>query len=192
MIVWVDVETSGLDPRVDNLLEVGMLITDDKLEEVARTSLVIRPPAGWRLVYKPEIIAMHDAGEGNGLRAECEADGVSYDRGMFTLLSWLDTNLPEWREEPPPMAGNSVHFDRAFLRAKMPLLEEAFHYRNLDVSTIKIVNRLWHFAEPWEGGRKIHRALPDLEDSVAELRHYRDAIDDVFRYQPVGEAPLPL
>jgi oligoribonuclease len=177
VIVWVDVETSGLEPETDSLLEVGLIITDNELNEVARTNVVLAPPRGWQLVFKPVIVEMHTKGEGNGLMAECEANGVSYQRGMFALISWLDTNLEDFRSDPPPMAGNSVHFDRAFLRAKMGLLEECFHYRNIDVSSLKLVNRLWNFAEPWEGDRKIHRALPDLEDSVAELRHYRDAID---------------
>lgn len=169
MLAWVDVETTGLNPRGGSLLEVGIILTDDELREQARTSVVLEPPRAYRLTMKPEVIAMHDAGEGNGLLADCEADGLRQEDAMFQLIRWLNARV----EEPPVMAGSTVGFDRMWLREKMPLLEQCFNYRSVDVSTIKELNARWVFAPLWENDRKTHRALGDLEDSIAELRHYR-------------------
>lgn len=186
MLVWVDVETSGLETRGNSLLEVGMIVTENNLEEVARTSVVLKPPDHWKLTFKPEIIEMHTKGEGNGLMTDCVVNGVARDEAMFALVRFLAEHVPHLDGDPPVMAGNSVHFDRMWLKAKMPLLEECFHYRNLDVSSLKIFNRMAEFAEPWEGDRKIHRALPDLEDSIAELRHYWEAINEALEDAAVG------
>lgn len=170
MLAWVDVETTALEPRGGALLEVGMILTDDDLDEFDRTSAVLTPPPGYRLTMKPEVLALHDAGAGNSLLAECESRGQSRDDAMFALIRWLSD-----RTDRLVMAGNTVGFDRAWLKAKMPLLEALFHYRSIDVSSLKELNERWGFAPQWQGDRKLHRALPDLEDSIAELRHYRAA-----------------
>lgn len=172
MIAWVDIETTDLEPRHGAILEVGILLTDDELNEIDRTSVVLQPPWCYRLLMKPEVLALHDAGEGNGLLAECEASGLNHYHAASAICLWLGDRV----EEPPVMAGNTVGFDRAWLKAKMGVLEALFHYRSIDVSSLKELNERWGFTSKWEGDRKLHRVLPDLEDSIAELRHYRAAL----------------
>lgn len=173
MIAWVDVETTGLEPRGNVLLEVGIILTDDALNEIDRTSVTITPPATIRLIMKPEVLEMHDSGIGNGLLAECFDKGLEREDAMFTLIRWLNDRV----EEPPIMAGSTVDFDRYWLKAKMSLLEQQFHYRSINVSSLKEINVRWGFADEWNNDRKTHRALDDLEDSIAELRHYSAALN---------------
>lgn len=174
MIAWVDVETTGLDPRVHHLLEVGVIVTDDELDEVGRTSVLLAPPAHARVTMKAEVVAMH---EDNGLWAEARDEGyIDRYRAQSELCLFL-RRMGADDAVMPVMGGSSVHFDRAWLKYHLPLFEEMFHYRNIDVSTLKELNRRWHFAEEWTGDRDIHRSLPDLEDTIAHLRHYHEAID---------------
>lgn len=172
MIAWTDVETTGLEPRDGALLEVGVILTDDQLDEIARLAVLLEPPLNVRKLLRPEVVAIHDAGEGNNLLADCEFHGISHSIAETELCAWLTHH----GAERPVMAGSSVHFDRAWLRAKLPVLEAKFHYRSIDVSSFKELNARWHFAPEWAKGRKLHRALPDIEDSIAELRHYRAAL----------------
>lgn len=168
MICWVDVETTGLDPQKDTLLEVGVILTTDNLGEVDRTSVVLSATCAQLVSMKSMVYDMH---EKSGLIAAVETEGVELEEATSRLVQWLLE-----REAIPVMAGNTVGFDRAWLRAKMPLFEALFHYRSIDVSSLKELNARWGFAPKWEGDRKIHRSLPDLEDSIAELQHYRVAL----------------
>lgn len=171
MIAWVDVETTGLDPRGNDLLEVGIVLTDDRLNELARMAVLIQPSPGRELMIGDEVKAMH---EDNGLWDECRSSGRELEAAQYELTRWCVERFD--RDNRPVMGGSSVHFDRAWLRAKMPLLEALFHYRNIDVSTLKELNRRFAFAQKWEGDRDLHRSLPDLEDSIAQCRHYLEAI----------------
>lgn len=169
MIAWIDVETTGLDPKSDRLLEVGVVLTDDDLRELDARSFVIEGGPGLRDSMTKVVLTMHVA---SGLLFECESSSAQSCHSVESrLVAWL-----RGYDGPLVMAGSTVGFDRAWLKAKMPTLERLFHYRSIDVSSLKELNRRWEFAEPWDGDRKIHRALPDLKDSIAELRHYRGAI----------------
>lgn len=175
MLAWVDVETTGLEPKQDCLLEVGMIITDDELNELARNSVVLWTPPPWQPI-PAEIQAMHTK---NDLWVDCELHGMGRITAEDVLANWVKS-LKEYGDvAATPLAGSTVHFDRAWLKAKMPRVERQFHYRNLDVSSIKELNKRVGFAEAWESDRKLHRALPDLEDSIAELLHYTNAIDQL-------------
>jgi oligoribonuclease len=109
----------------------------------------------------------------NHLFDEVGIVGLERSFGEDVLCTWLKAALGD--ADPPVMGGSSVHFDRAWLKRRMPALESMFHYRNLDVSTLKEVNRRWPFAE-WDGDRKAHRSLPDIDDSIAEFKSYLHAI----------------
>lgn len=165
MIAWVDVETTGLDPEKNRLLEVGIVVTDDGANELGRRSVVLAPDYTAHF----QIGAVRELHDPNGLWAECKRDGLGRRHGEESMTAWLASMIGE---EQPVMGGSSVHFDRAFLREHMPRLHAMFHYRNIDVSTLKEVNRRIGFAPEWDGKRDIHRSIPDLEDTLNEYRHY--------------------
>lgn len=169
MIAWVDVETTGLEPRGNALLEVGVVLTDDDLNEKERKSVLCELPPAWYLTTDRAVLEMHHE---SGLWEACAEEGLDRMDAMFELVRWLDKAVTE----PPVMAGSTVGFDRACLKAQMPVFAELFHYRSIDVSSLKELNVRWGFAPEWEGGRKLHRSLPDIEDSIAELGYYRAAL----------------
>jgi oligoribonuclease len=170
-LAWVDIETTGLDPLNDHLLEVGCVITEPDLTIVSEMGCVI---TSYRRVLPPEVRAMHEA---NGLLEECRGGwSIEEDSASAALGSFLS----EHRAEGSPMCGSTVHFDRSFLRRYMPMLEMKFHYRNIDVSSVKeLVNR-WRpdIAEHLPVPAKKHRAIPDLYDTLAEARVYKKWLFD--------------
>lgn len=176
-LAWVDVETTGLDPDTGFLLEVGVILTNGDLAELDRTSVLIKAPPNLRATMDDEVYEMHH----KGLLEACESGIGTMDRenAQTYLCRWLNERV----KEPPVMAGSTVSFDRAWLKAKMPLFEQQFHYRNVDVSTLRELNRRWEFAPEWEGDRDLHRSLPDLEDSIAQLKLYREAFEKTARYE---------
>lgn len=181
MFAFVDVETTGLDLSMDFLLEVGLVITDDNLNIVESFSTPIWSMASIiRRAEENEIVReMHTA---NGLLAACrdrEDDNVLELWRAQNILMGIMAKYPE-----TPMCGSSVHFDRAMLQRWMPALEEMFHYRNIDVSTMKeLAERWWpNIALSRPADRKLHRVIPDIEDSIAELYYYREYIDSVIEF----------
>ena len=179
MLVWLDLEMTGLDPARHAIVEIATLVTDDELTIVAEgPDLVVHQP--------PEVLAGMDGvvrkmHERSGLLdAIVESTTSLADAGQQTL-DFVRTHVPEPRTSP--LCGNSIGTDRRFLAVQLPELEEYLHYRSIDVSTIKELARRWYPAElaaaPAKKGS--HRALDDIKESVAELRYYRSA---VFREPP--------
>ncbi len=167
---WGDVETLGVDPE-DGLLEFGLIVTDLDLKEVDRRSVVL-DISGLPIDQIPDWpLIVHGS---NGLLAECAHRGVSQSEAVEQILRFLE----ELELEPKtvPLAGASVHFDRAVLRYHMPEVESFFHYRNFDVSTIDAAVRMWRPEVEIPKGRGLHRALPDLEDSIAKARYFRELL----------------
>lgn len=159
-LVWVDVETTGLDPAKIHLLELGMVVTQGpRLEIVDAYSWVIQaPPDAFEGAHE-KVITMHS---NNGLMAEC------YGKDAFPLafaqrdaLGWLAKH----RAEKSAMCGSSVHFDRSVLKVHMAELESKFHYRNLDASSLKIMAEL-NGAKLPERSSETHRALADCFASI--------------------------
>ncbi|MFN0092934.1 MAG: oligoribonuclease [Acidimicrobiales bacterium] len=180
MLAWMDLEMTGLDPTQHVIVEIATLITDDELELVAEgPDLVIHQPAAELAKMAPVVREMH---ERSGLLAAIEASPLSLaDAGRLTL-EFLRTHLPE--RGAAPLCGNSIGTDRRFLAAWLPEIEDHLHYRSIDVSTVKELARRWRpevlaEAPPKAAG---HRALDDIRESLAELRHYRRRIFD----QPQG------
>ena len=169
-MVWIDCEMTGLDPDTDVLVEVAALVTDSELNILGEgAAAVIRPEPGAVDRMAPVVRRMHTA---SGLLAELE-NGVSLAGAEKRVLDYVRTWVPE--SGVAPLAGNSVHADKAFLRLGMPTLTEHLHYRIIDVSTLKELAARWHpearrTAPPKTGN---HRALGDIQDSIEELRHYR-------------------
>lgn len=167
-LVWVDIETTGLDPTTDSVLEVGLVITDAELQVTATTSRVIAPTR--RLLEHAEHVVrdMHDR---SGLAHELrDGWGLAKQDVEATLCTWLADRITP---RTSPMCGSSVNFDRRFLEEQMPNLAALFHYRMVDVSTIKELVRRWHPDLRMPPRKGAHRALQDIADSIEELRFYR-------------------
>lgn len=173
MLAWIDVETTGLDPQHDALLEVALVVTDNELAEVARGAVVLPFERGPAFKCDAKVLAMHEA---NGLWDDCAcADAAHVDSGVqeARLLELLRRYV---EPKTTPMCGSTIGFDRAFLRAHMPRLEAHFHYRNVDVSTIGELAARW-YPEAWAKRPRAdgaHRALGDVLGSIELLRYWRE------------------
>jgi len=168
-LIWIDLEMTGLRPEVDTIIEIATLVTDKHLEIVAAgPELAIHQPA--------DILAGMDEWNqrqhgGSGLLQRVRDSQVSMGEAQRRTLEFLAAHLPP---RVAPMCGNSICQDRRFLARWMPELEQFFHYRNLDVSTLKELAARWYPGLA-AGFTKLaaHRALADIHESIAELRHYR-------------------
>jgi len=177
-LVWIDCEMTGLDLRTDALIEVALLMTDAELNVVGDgVDLVIKPPQE-ALDTMPDVVrAMHT---GSGLLDELAA-GITLAEAEEQLLLAVRQYVPEVRKAP--LCGNSIATDRGFIARDLPELDDHLHYRMIDVSSIKELARRWYprvyFASPAKKGG--HRALADIQESIDELRYYREAL---FVQQP--------
>jgi len=171
--VWIDCEMTGLDLNNDALIEVAVLVTDGELNILGDGAEVIIKPTDEALEQMGDFVReMHtNSGLLNRL-----ATGVTMEEGMERILSHVKEFVPI--ERKAPLAGNTIGTDRAFLARDMPELESWVHYRNLDVSSIKELARRWYpkvmYQAPAKGGN--HRALADIQESIEELRYYREAL----------------
>ncbi len=168
-LVWVDMEMTGLDPDRDRVLEIAMIVTDAHLEPVARAPVLT--------VHQSDAVldgmdAWNTSTHGkSGLAARVRASTLDEAAAESRMLEFLALHVPA---RTSPMCGNSICQDRRFMARWLPRLEAYFHYRNLDVSTLKELARRWKpeaLAGVVKQGR--HEALADIEESIAELRHYR-------------------
>jgi oligoribonuclease len=168
-LIWIDLEMTGLDPDGDQILEIATLITDKDLNELAvGPELAIHTPLA-RLEAMDDWNRTHHARSGLWQRA-LDSSTSAADAEAATL-AFLQRWLPAGTS---PICGNSICQDRRFLARGMPALERFFHYRNLDVSTLKELAKRW--APPVYASfqkQNAHLALSDIRESVAELRHYR-------------------
>ena len=168
-LIWIDLEMTGLDPDADSILEIATLVTDSQLNVLAEgPELAIAHPLA-RLEAMDEWNRKTHGG--SGLWSRVLASDVSMADAEARTVAFLRDWVPAGKS---PICGNSICQDRRFLVRHMPQLERYFHYRNLDVSTLKELARRW---EPslLDGVRKVgaHTALSDIRESVRELAHYR-------------------
>lgn len=172
VILWVDVETTGFDPQADRLLEVAMLATDDDLIPIdGGVGVVLQARDLFQDLGDLDqvILDMHTA---NGLLADAaSAAALEWEQANAALLQYMLQHAAE----PPQMAGSSVHFDRAWLAIHFPAVHMLFDHRNIDVSTIKELCKRWdrRVYEARPVPQRLHRAMPDIHDSIAELKWYR-------------------
>ena len=172
-LVWIDCEMTGLDLGADALIEVAALVTDFELNVLGEGVDVIVKPSQESLDQMVEFVrSMH---EKSGLLDEL-AGGTMLADAEEQVLAYIHEHCPDGSR--PPLAGNTVATDRAFLARDMPALESFLHYRIVDVSSIKELSRRWYprayFAAPTKRGN--HRALADIQESIEELRYYREAV----------------
>ncbi|HSH48473.1 MAG TPA: oligoribonuclease [Halomonas sp.] len=168
-LVWIDLEMTGLDPSRERIIEVATVVTDDHLNVVAEGPVLA--------VHQPDsLLAGMDEwnrrthGE-SGLVARVKQSAVDAAEAERRTLAFLREHAAPGTS---PMCGNSVHQDRRFLEREMPELLAFFHYRNLDVSTLKELAKRWN-PKALDGftKRNVHLAMDDIKESIAELAHYR-------------------
>jgi len=170
-LIWIDMEMTGLQPDSDRIIEIAVLVTDPQLEVVAEGPLLV--------VHQPdEVLEAMDAWNKSthkktGLIERVRASAMSEAEAERAALQFLEKHVPA---NNSPMCGNSICQDRRFLARWMPRLEAHFHYRNLDVSTLKELVRRWK-PELAKGFSKEgrHEAMADILESIEELKFYRKA-----------------
>lgn len=194
MLAWIDLETTGRDPRVDHVLEVACIVTDDAFVELGRWQRVVKPYGFEPEWLDPVVRAMHEA---NGLLAEVQAATLRVAGADVLLSDFIGATCGEFHK--PQLAGSSAHFDREFMRWHLDLTLERLHYRNLDVSSLnELARRVWpavYAARP--KGTGTHRAMADLEESIGLARYYAKALEP--KVEPsahwsadvVGRPPAP-
>jgi len=169
-LIWVDMEMTGLDPDRDRIIEVALVVTDSQLNTVAETPALA--------IHQPDSVldSMDDWNKGthgrSGLTDRVKISNLDESAVEAQLIQFLAAYVPS---RASPMCGNSICQDRRFMARAMPNLEAYFHYRNLDVSTLKELVRRWK-PEIAKGVTKQgnHAALADIYESIAELKYYRE------------------
>jgi oligoribonuclease len=172
-LVWIDCEMTGLDLSADALIEVAALVTDFELNVLGDgVDVIVKPPPEALDQMDDFVRKMHTS---SGLLEEL-ADGVTLEEAEQQVLGYVKQQCPDGSR--PPLAGNTVATDRAFLARDMTELESFLHYRIVDVSSIKELSRRWYprvyYGAPAKSGN--HRALADIQESIEELRYYRAAV----------------
>lgn len=173
-IVWVDLEMTGLDPKRHVIVEVAALVTDAELNILDDgIDLVVHATESELAEMDDFVRGMHSE---NGLLAAIEESSVSIQAAEDAVLELIAKHCDP--AHPAPLAGNSIATDRTFIRAQMPRLDAALHYRMIDVSTIKELSRRWfpkaYQNQPPKG--MAHRALADIVESIQELDYYRRSV----------------
>ncbi|MGB1608811.1 MAG: oligoribonuclease [Ilumatobacteraceae bacterium] len=174
MLVWMDLEMTGLDHTTDVIVEIATLITDDELEIVAEgPDLVVHQSDEVLAAMNDVVTEMHTA---SGLLDEIRSSTLGLDEAGRLTLEFIREHCPD--AGPVPLCGNSIGTDRRFLAAYLPEIESHLHYRSVDVSSIKELARRWSPEVLQQAVRKpnSHRALDDIRASVDELRLYRDLL----------------
>ncbi|XLM19395.1 oligoribonuclease [Chromobacterium piscinae] len=169
-LIWLDMEMTGLNPDQDRIIEVAMIVTDSQLNVVAESPVLV--------IHQPDAVldGMDDWNKNthgkSGLIEKVKNSAVSEAEAEQVLLEFMMQHVPE---RTTPMCGNTIHQDRRFMVRWMPKLEAYFHYRNLDVSTLKELCKRWS-PEVAKGvvKRGKHEALADILESIEEMRYYRE------------------
>ncbi len=169
-LIWVDMEMTGLDPQRDRIIEVALVITDSQLNWVAEGPVLA--------IHQSEALLSgmdqwnKSTHAKSGLIERVRHSPLDEGQAEALLLDFLRLHVPAGES---PMCGNSICQDRRFMAQSMPELERYFHYRNLDVSTLKELSKRWKpsvYGTFKKSGK--HEALADIMESIAELRHYRE------------------
>ena len=169
-LVWVDLEMTGLDPDADVVIEIATIVTDSDLNTLAEGPVIAIHQADSILDSMDEWNTSHH--NNSGLVDRVKASSYDETRAAQETIDFLDQWVPA---NSSPMCGNTICQDRRFMARHLPELEAWFHYRNLDVSTLKILMQRWR-PELESGFCKsgAHLALADIRESIEEMRYYRE------------------
>ncbi len=169
-LIWLDLEMTGLEPKTDKILEIATVITDGDLNVLAEGPVIAIHQSD-DLLDNMDEWCTNQHGR-SGLTARCKASKFTEDDAIAQTLEFLKEWVPPGSS---PMCGNSIGQDRRFLNKYMPELEAYFHYRNLDVSTVKELARRWKPELLGQVKKKSsHLALDDIKDSIMELKVYKE------------------
>ena len=173
-LIWIDLEMTGLCTQTDSIIEIATIVTDKYLTEIAEGPVLAIHQSAEVMDGMDEWNTRQHGKSGLTLRVlECSTNVAQAEQATIDFLNeWVD-------EGASPMCGNSICQDRRFLAREMPALEKFFHYRNLDVSTLKILASLWApgVAQGFDKD-SAHLALSDIRDSIDELKWYREHLFD--------------
>ncbi len=169
-LIWVDLEMTGLEPDQDVIIEIATIVTDTQLNTLAEGPVIAIHQSDERLDGMDEWNTTHHTRSGlvDRVRDSADTEESATDKTIAFLEQYVPAGLS-------PMCGNSICQDRRFMARYMPRLEAYFHYRNLDVSSLKILMQRWR--PDLEGGFSkagTHLALDDIRESIDELRYYRE------------------
>ena len=174
-LVWIDLETTGLDPEKDQILEVAIVVTDGKLTELATEHWTVKPPAGLPALHQA-VVKMHSK---NGLFSELhEGDPLA----VVDILAAAVVHT--WSASGGPICGSTPQFDKRFIDRYMPLLSSCFNHRVFDASTLKLA---WCLAtrQEWKEGAPAHRALDDIRYSIEVAKQCGTGF--VRKEDPIGD-----
>ncbi len=168
-LIWVDMEMTGLIPEEHRVIEIATIVTDSNLTVLAEGPVLAIHQNAAALDAMDEWNTRTHTGSGliDRVRSSTLSEHAATEATLAFLSEWVPAG-------PSPMCGNSICQDRRFMARHMPELEAFFHYRNLDVSTLKILMQRWRPDIPAAPKKGAHQALEDIRESIEELRHYRD------------------
>ena len=171
LLVWMDMEMTGLDPAKERIIEVATIITDGNLGEVAVGPDIVLHQSDEVLAAMDDWNKKHH--KASGLVERVKASTITDGDAEAQTLAFINQHVSP--KDRPVLAGNSIHQDRRFIRKYMPQLDARLHYRMVDVSTIKELARRWfpQLIAKQPAKKDTHRALDDIRDSIDELRFYR-------------------
>jgi len=169
-LIWLDMEMTGLDPEKERIIEVAVVVTEPDLTVVAEGPVIVVHQSN-ELLDAMDHWNTSTHGR-SGLTEKVRASTIDEAQAQATLIAFLAQHVPAGKS---PMCGNTIGQDRRFMVRYMPKLEEFFHYRNLDVSTLKELARRWR-PDVYKGFDKKsrHEALADIYESIDELKYYRE------------------
>jgi oligoribonuclease len=174
VLVWMDLEMTGLDHTSDVIVEIATIVTDDDLRILAEgPDLVIHQPDEVLTAMDPFVLDMHTR---SGLLDAIKASTISLEDAGAATLEFIKQHVPE--PMTVPLCGNSIGTDRRFLAAYLPDIENHLHYRSIDVSSVKELVKRWYPTVDAERphGHGSHRALDDIRESIREMEYYRDRV----------------
>ena len=174
VLVWMDLEMTGLDPARHMIVEIATLVTDDQLNVVAEgPDLVVHQADAALAEMDLVVVEMHTK---SGLLDAIRSSTISLADAGAQTLEFIKTHVTEARRVP--LCGNSIGMDRRFLAAYLPEIEEYLHYRSVDVSTVKELVKRWYpslnSGRPRKAGS--HRAMDDVLESISEMKFYREHV----------------
>ena len=169
-LIWVDLEMTGLEPDHDTIIEIATIVTDSDLNVVAEGPVFAIHQSATTMAGMDDWNTNQHGG--SGLTQRVLESEITMEQAEAETIAWLEQYVAAGAS---PMCGNSIGQDRRFMVKYMPKLEAFFHYRNLDVSSVKELARRWR-PDVLAGVKKSgsHLAMDDIRDSIAELQHYRE------------------